>query len=391
MAEDTPADPRAARSGVAWSGLDGTRVLDLSRLLPGPFATMLLADLGADVVKVEDPSGGDPLRAFGADRFAASNRNKRSIALDLRTADGRDTFLRLAARADAVVESFRPGVLDRIGIGYQRLRAANPRIVLCSLTGYGQDGPYSGRPGHDLNFLGLSGFFALPPGVHGAATRPGVRAADLIGAMYAALSLAAAVTGARRTGTGQHLDISLHDAATAWAGGPALAAPGDASGTGAPGGGALVMGDNDVFTTADGRRLSFATFEDKFWIAFRTALGPAFPALDTAAFDRRADRTARRREVHEILTGTFAARDLAWWDRVLTGLDLPWAPVVSTPDELLGDPHVAARGLVHAAGGRPQIRFPTRFGAGLATFRRPAPALGEHTAEILAELHPRES
>ncbi|MFC6879538.1 MULTISPECIES: CaiB/BaiF CoA transferase family protein [Actinomadura] len=381
---DVPGPP----GEVAWSCLNGARVLDLSRLLPGPFATMLLADLGADVVKVEDAaSGGDPLRAFGRRRFAVNNRNKRSVALDLRSAEGRAAFLRLAGRADAVVESFRPGVLDEMGLGYERLRAANPGIVLCSLSGFGQDGPYAGRPGHDLNFLGLSGFFAVPSRPDAEVTRPGVRVGDLIGSMYAALSLAVAMMSAGRNGTGQHLDLSLHDAATAWAGPAALSLAGLAAPSDSP----LVMGDNSVFATSDGRLLSLATFEDKFWRAFRERLAGTFPDLDTAAFDGRAERTRRKREVERILTRTFAARDLAWWSRVLDEAGVPWAPVLTGPDDLLNDPHIAARELIADTADGPAVRFPTRFGLGLDTFRRPAPELGEHTAELLGEAAPARS
>ncbi|HVI97141.1 MAG TPA: CoA transferase, partial [Anaeromyxobacter sp.] len=142
--------------------LDGVRILDLTRLLPGPFATLVLADLGADVVKVEDPAGGDylrstpPLAGAQSGAFHALNRNKRSLALDLRRPEGAAAFRRLVRRADAVVESYRPGVLDRLGLGYAALRAENPRVVLCSITGYGQDGPYAARAGHDLDYCAIS-------------------------------------------------------------------------------------------------------------------------------------------------------------------------------------------------------------------------------------------
>ncbi|MEV5201576.1 CoA transferase [Streptomyces sp. NPDC053720] len=163
----TPAHPAAP----AWSSLTGKRILDLSRLLPGPYATSMLADLGADVVKVESPHTGDPLR-IAPDLFDALNRNKRSITLDLRDEDGRNTFLDLVRTADAVVESFRPGVLDGMGLGFAALHEANPRLVLCSLSGYGQSGPYAQKPGHELNFLGLSGFFTVPGRLDGEITRP---------------------------------------------------------------------------------------------------------------------------------------------------------------------------------------------------------------------------
>ncbi|MFI6942470.1 CaiB/BaiF CoA transferase family protein [Streptomyces sp. NPDC050418] len=362
-----------------WSALGGKRILDLSRLLPGPYATSMLADLGADVIKVEDPAGGDPLR-FAPPLFDALNRNKRSLALDLRTEEGRETFLRLARTADAVVESFRPGVLADLGLGFDALHAVNPRLVLCSLTGYGQTGPYAAKPGHELNFLGLSGFFAVPGRLDGSPTRPGVRVGDMAGAMHAALALTVALTG---DGPGQHIDVSLSESITAWCSLFALPLLGIED----PLAAGLVQGDNDVFTTSDGRLLSLATFEDKFWHRLRTELAPEFPELDTAAYDRRADRTAAREEVHTLLRTVFAARDHDWWEKRLTAIDAPWAPVHTRPADLLADAHTTARNLFDTQERTtPQARFPVTFGAGLDTFRSPAPALGEHTREVVGEL-----
>ncbi|MEU6016368.1 CoA transferase [Streptomyces sp. NPDC047515] len=374
----TPPSPAAA---PRWSALTGKRILDLSRLLPGPYATSLLADLGADVIKVEDPVGGDPVR-YAPPLFDTLNRNKRSIALDLRTEDGRNTFLRLARTADAVVESFRPGVLDRLGLGFDTLHEINPRLVLCSLTGYGQTGPYATKPGHELNFLGLSGFFAVPGRLDGTITRPGVRIGDMAGAMHAALALTAALAG---DGEGQHIDVSLSESITAWCSLfalPLLAVEDPLSA-------GLVQGDNDVFTTADGRLLSLATFEDKFWRRLRTELAPEFPELDTGDYDIRADRTAAKEQVHAVLRKVFASRDYDWWHQRLTEIDAPWAPVFTRPAELLNDPHATARDLFaepHAGSTTPQTRFPVTFSAGLDTFRRPAPGLGEDTQDLLTEV-----
>ncbi|MFE2102375.1 CaiB/BaiF CoA transferase family protein [Streptomyces sp. NPDC059468] len=369
----------------AWPGLSGLRVLDLSRLLPGGFATLMMADLGADVVKVEDPQLGDYGRLVDPDAFAALNRNKRSVVLDLRTEDGRADLLRLVRDSDVVVESYRPGVLDGMGLGYDRLREANPRIVLCSVTGFGQTGPYARRPGHDLNFLALSGFFAVPHRTAGRTDRVGVRVADMAGAMYAAYATVVAAFAARTTGEGQHLDVSLHEAAAAWSGPFALPLLERAEPVDSP----LVTGDNDVFTVADGRRITLATFEDKFWLVFRHALAPEFPELDDDSWDRRSARTKAKHQVAELLAGVFAQRDFAWWTSVLSGLDIPWAPVYESAGELLADPHTAERELVGTLPGsatdrpRRQVRFPVRFGAGLDSLRGAAPAHGEHTAEVL--------
>ncbi|MER7567857.1 CaiB/BaiF CoA-transferase family protein [Streptomyces sp. NPDC048523] len=378
-----PVEPTAG-----WPGLRGVRVLDLSRLLPGGFATLTMADLGADVIKIESPNGGDYGRTVDPDVFAALNRNKRSVILDLREPAGRETLLRLVERSDAVVESHRPGVLEGMGLGYRQLRAANRGIVLCSITGYGQTGPYAERPGHDLNFLALSGFFAVPHRADAIVDRVGVRVADMAGAMYAALAVTVAVSSARLTGEGQHLDVSLHEAAAAWSG--ALAPPSAQSRP--PADSPLLTGDNDVFRLADGRRIAFATFEDKFWLTFRHSLAVEFPVLDDARYDRRADRTRAKREVRALLAEVFAQRDLAWWSAALSELDLPWAPLYESTAEFLGDEHVAARDLVGtlpgSAGEHPrlQVRFPVVFGSGLDSLRGAAPGHGEQTAEVLSEV-----
>ncbi|MCX4657956.1 CaiB/BaiF CoA transferase family protein [Streptomyces uncialis] len=377
------------REDTSWLPLRQLRILDLTRLLPGGFAGSLLADLGADVVKVEPPVG-DPLRQVMPETFAAIHRNKRSIMLDLAEPEGKRAFLALVPRFDVVIESHRPGVLDRLGLGFAALRRANPRVVLCSLSGFGQTGPYSRRPGHDVNFLALSGFFAVPQRPTGSVDRPGVRVADLAGAMYAALSITVAAQHAATTGTGQHVDVSLHEAAAAWAGPLALPALNGAA-VNSP----LVTGDNDAFTTRDGRRLSLALFEDKFWRAFRERLAGEFPALATDAYDRRRDRTRHKEAVSALLAAVFADRDLKWWIEVLGELDVPWAPVHETAAAVVDDEHVQARELITEVPGGPedqrwhQVRFPVVFGAGLDSFRTPAPDLGEHTAEVLESNGPR--
>ena len=202
--------------------LQGIRVLDLSRLLPGPFLTMVLADLGADVVKIEDPALGDYLRTMPplhgelSGRYLAVNRGKRSAVLDLKAPAGRAALLRMAAQADVVVESFRPGVLDKLGVGYAQLAAANARIVLCSISGFGQTGPYVDRAGHDLGYLALAGVLAMGGPAGGAPMMPGVQIADLAGgALWSATAILAALVGRHRTGRGAHLDISMTEGALA--------------------------------------------------------------------------------------------------------------------------------------------------------------------------------
>jgi len=261
--------------------LEGIRVLDLSRLLPGPFLTMVLADLGADVVKVEDPKVGDYLRIFPpakggiSGRYLAINRGKRSLALDLKDPAGKAAFLRLVAGADVVVESFRPGVLDKLGLGYDVLAGHNPRIVVCSISGYGATGPYVHRAGHDLNYIGLAGVLAMGserPG--GPPAMPGVQIADLAGgALWSATGILAALVGRERTGRGAHLDISMTEGSLALLAaelGNLDCGARPTRGTETLNGGLAAYG---VYRTADERFVSVGALEPKFWMAFCTAIG----------------------------------------------------------------------------------------------------------------------
>src|SRR6266545_2441290 len=246
--------------------LDGICVLDLSRLLPGPFLTMVLSDMGADVVKVEDPRLGDymrqipPARAGMSGRFLAVNRGKRSLALDLKTEAGVDAFLRMVERADVVVESFRPGVMARLGVGWDALERRNPRLVLCSISGYGQDGPYVERAGHDLNYIGLAGVLAMGGTRGGAPAMPGVQIADLV--------------GRARTGRGAWLDISMTEGALALLaaelGNIEAGAETPTRGRASLNGGMACYG---VYETRDGKYVSVGALEPKFWLAFNRAIG----------------------------------------------------------------------------------------------------------------------
>ena len=202
--------------------LQGIRVLDLSRLLPGPFLTMILADMGADVIKVEDPNLGDYMRAFPpakggvGGRYLAVNRGKRSMVLDLKQAAGRGALLAMVEKADVVVESFRPGVMAKLGLAYEVLAARNPKIIMCSISGYGQTGPYTHRAGHDLDYIALAGVLAMTGPARGGPQMPGVQIADLAGgALWSATAILGALVGRHRTGKGAHLDISMTEGALA--------------------------------------------------------------------------------------------------------------------------------------------------------------------------------
>jgi alpha-methylacyl-CoA racemase len=382
---------------MAWSdcytratmpALDDVRVLDLTRLLPGPFCTVLLADFGADVIKVEDTAGGDYMRwmpplvdAYSA-MFHPLNRNKRSIAIDLKNPLGREAFLRLAATADVVVESFRPGVMERLGIGFADLREANPRLVLCSISGYGQDGPFRDRAGHDLNYAAVAGVLLLGGNAEGPPAMPGLQVGDLGGgALDAALAIMIALHHAARTGKGQHCDVSMVDGLISWAGVHAsqLFATGEAPG---PGDGMLTgrYPCYRIYACADGY-LSVGALEPKFWRAFVDVIGVPELAGSGLVDGEEGQRTVAAVEA------VLRTRTRAQWEAALAGHDVCVEPVLDV-GETFEHPQVRSRGMrVDAGDGRPtaQTGFPIRLMDSPAGYRRAAPGYGEHTEEVLTE------
>jgi crotonobetainyl-CoA:carnitine CoA-transferase CaiB-like acyl-CoA transferase len=368
--------------------LAGVRILDLTRLLPGPFATLVLADLGADVVKVEPLSGGDwlrhlpPLRGEQSVAFDGLNRNKRSIAMDLSRPEGAAAFRRIARGADAVIESFRPGVLDRLGIGFEALRRENPGVVVCSISGYGQDGPYALRAGHDLDYLAVSGVLAAngPPQAPG---QPGVQVADLGGGAWPAVAgILAALVGRTRTRAGAHVDVSMTEGALAM-----LALPlGIAWGRGSPiargrellDGGAACYG---VYRTKDGRHVALGALEPKFFSTFCAAVGR--PEL--AVRQQEDPQDALRAE----LAAIFAAGTRDEWAAFAQANDVCLEPVLEG-DEPRDHPQLRARGAFVEVPARdggppvPAVASPVRIRGEPAPLR-PAPRLGEHADEVLEE------
>jgi crotonobetainyl-CoA:carnitine CoA-transferase CaiB-like acyl-CoA transferase len=366
---------------VSSPPLEGVRVLDLSRLLPGPFCTLILSDLGASVDKLEDPHVGDYLRVFPplknglSGRFNALNRDKRSLCLDLKRPEGRQALLRLAARYDVVVESFRPGVLDRLGVGWSELHAANPRLVLCSISGYGQNGPLRDRAGHDLNYVALAGVLGQAGPADGPPPVPPVQLADLAGgALWGAVGILSALYAAR-TGEGRHVDVSMCEGSLAFLI-PELGAW-DASGTPPRRGAELLSGGAAcyaVYRTRDGRFLSVGALEPKFWTAFNQAIGR--PA-DLAELVGPPEVQARARAEIQAVIET---RTRDEWEAAFAGGDVCVEPVLAV-DELEQHPQHAARGLFFSLGNLKQVRTPF----GRADGHRVPPGLGEHTDAILAE------
>jgi len=367
--------------------LVGIRVLDLSRLLPGPFLTMVLADLGADVVKIEDPRLGDymrqipPAKGGMSGRFLAVNRGKRSIVLDLKAPAGRDALLRMAGSADVVVESFRPGVMDKLGVGYAALAAANPRIVMCSISGFGQTGPYVARAGHDLGYIALAGVLAMGGSAGGAPMMPGVQIADLAGgSLWGATAILAALVGRHRTGKGAHLDISMTEGALALLG-PELGnldcGVHPTRGVERLNGGVACYG---VYRTKDDRYLAVGALEPKFWIALNQGIGRPPDVAELLA--PPADQDRARAEIAAI----FATKTAAEWDAILANHDC-CVEIVTELDELPDHPLHRAREVFFTMDGGPgvgpvqQVRTPL----GTPKSPRPPPRQGEHTRDVLTE------
>jgi crotonobetainyl-CoA:carnitine CoA-transferase CaiB-like acyl-CoA transferase len=368
-----------AHTKPEWSCLSGVKIVDASQLLPGPHATSLLRQLGADVVKVEPPGTGDPTRLLSPQLFAQLNRGKRSVALDLKTPAGKAAFIDLIRDADAVVEGFRPGVMARLGLDYAKLAEVNPRLVMCSISGFGQTGPYAAAAGHDLNYLALGGYWSVPVQVDDKVSRPRIRLADYAASSHAALALTAAIFSARASGQGQHLDVSIHDCVMAWTAPAAWAAreyverPLESPG---------VMPENDLFETQDGRHLALGILENKFWLNLCEAIGGDFPALLDERFANRPGRQQHKREVNTLLARIFTTRPLAQWMATLQRFDLPVSPVLDAR-ELFDDPHVQARGMVRKLAVDQTIacRFPVQFSLGLPDEDDAVPLLGEHGDE----------
>ena len=364
--------------------LEGVRIVDITRLLPGNYCTLLLADLGAEVVKVEEPGRGDAIRLAppfvdgqGAAHLAF-NRGKRSVAIDLKSRDGAEVLKRHVERADAVVESFRPGVMDRLGVGWEALSGRNPKLVYCSLTGYGQDGPYRDRAGHDISYIGAAGILDATGSRDGGPVLPAVQVADLGGGMAAALGIVVALWRAASEGRGRFVDVSMLDVSASWAG--MLWSWYLATGEVPRRGGTPLTGRLACYRPyrcADGRFLTVGALEPRFWRVLCEALG-AEDLIEAHLDPDRQDEVAGR------LEEAFGSRPRDEWIERLAGLEACVGPV-SDVAEAMADPQVRAREMVveiegRAIGPGPAIRLPE----GRAAVRA-APRLGEHTDEVLAE------
>ena len=369
--------------------LDGLVVLDLTSFLSGPYCTMLLGDMGADVIKVERPDGGDDARRmppFVEGRsapFGVWNRNKRSIALDLKAPADLDVVRRIAQRADVLVENFRPGVLERLGLGWEAMAAINPRLVYASISGFGQTGPWAGHGGLDMMAQGMSGLMAGNGPAESEPYRLPIAITDVTAGMYAAIAVLGAVQARHRTGEGQRIDQSLFEAGVSL--GVYEAAHVFAHGTRPQRMGQLHRGSAPyrVFRTRDGW-ITLGASKEKFWRALCGIIG--WPELaEDPRFSVNAGRVANNAELIPLIQARLETEDSAHWLAALGAAGIPCEPVLSY-DEALAHPQAQARGVVVELDGKPAMAPPVRLDGTPASVRRAAPDLGEHGVEIRAWL-----
>ena len=402
-------DPSAERAGpAAASGqganrarcLAGVRVLDLTNVLAGPFCAYQLALLGAEVIKVEEPRRGDLARQLGADpqlnaefmgaSFVAQNAGKQSLALDLKSEAGRQAMLRLADTADVLIENFRPGVMQRLGLGQELLRARNPRLIVCAISGFGQDGPLSKAPAYDQIVQGLSGVMSITGDEHSAPLRVGYPVCDTLGGLTAAFAISSALAGRASSGRGEFIDVSMLDATLVTMGwvvsnfliaGREPQAMGNENFTAAPSG---------TFATGEGL-LNIAANRQEQFVALARLIGRPELAQDPRFAEREA-RKRHRAELKVLIEQALAAKPAREWEALLAGQGVPAGRVLSVP-EALDHPQVRQRELLAhfdgAAGierGFDVVRAGFRMDSGRPDVATPPPRLGEHSEQILASL-----
>jgi crotonobetainyl-CoA:carnitine CoA-transferase CaiB-like acyl-CoA transferase len=375
---------------------EGVRVLDLSRMLAGPYGTMLLADQGAEVIKIEDPDGGDPMRIMGppflADGesayFLAINRNKKSLALDLHRERGREVFYELVRQADVVWENFRPGIMERLGLAYSKLWSLNQRIIVCSISAYGQEGPYRDWPAFDLAVQAMGGAMSVTGEPGGRPVRMGLPMADLAGGMFGAYAVAGALFRRERTGEGGQIDLSLLDCQVSlltyiaqyfWTNGRV---------PGPMGSGHASVVPYQALQTRDGH-LIVAIFAEKFWGAFCRAVDHPEWERDLR-FAKNRDRVVHRDVLMPLVEAAFRTRTTKDWLERLQALNVPATPILSV-DRVLRDPQVTQRSMVvemsHPLHGKTRtLGTPVKLDGAMGLDVTPPPRLGEHTDQILSQM-----
>jgi CoA:oxalate CoA-transferase len=370
--------------------LAGLLVADFSRVLAGPFAAMMLADLGARVVKVERPGAGDDSRGYGPFMdgrslyFARVNRGKESIALDLKDPADLDVARRLIARADVLIENYRPGVMDRLGLGWPEVQALNPRLVYCSVSGFGHTGPWRERPAYDAVVQGLSGIMAVTGDTTGPPVKPGVPIADLSAGLYAFGGITSALLGRERTGVGTHVDIAMYDATVSLLEGAALSWLATGREPGRIGNAHFAIAPFDTFSCAD-RDITVCAANDVLFGVLVTALGVPRLATDER-FASNALRHDHREELKSEMEAVLRDETAAHWLGVLDAAGVPCGPI-SDIAEAVGSEQARVRNMVVDAGGLPVPGNPVKTSAWPDAVTRPAaPDLDEHGAAVRAEL-----
>ncbi len=369
--------------------LEGIRILDLSRLLPGPLATQMLADMGAEVIKIEDINSPDYIRFFPpfvgdeSALFLSLNRNKKSVALNLKSQEGKEIFFALVKSADVVIEQYRPGILDKIGIGYEQAKKVNPKIIYVSVTGYGQTGPYAQKAGHDLNYIALSGVLANI-GTKEKPVIPGVQIADVSGSYAAVNGCLAALLQREKTGEGQHVDISMTDAvmpfatlihATAWADGRNIER-GNFQLSGE-------LANYNVYETADGKFIALGALEPKFWMTFCDAVNrPEWKDKIIAPEDEIT-------KVKEEVSALFKSKTRKEWEEFSEKHDVCLSPVLENSELAQNENLVHRKMVVETETGNKKLKTigaAIKFSGSENQSSQPAPKMGKDTDAILQKI-----
>lgn len=359
--------------------LEGISVIDLTNLLPGPFCTMMMGDLGAKVIKIERPPLGDPMRQMSPGMFEAVNRNKKSVALDLKQDQARSNLAKLITEADVFIEGFRPGVIAKLGFSYETVRSLNKNIIYCSLSGYGQNSPYQDRPSHDINYLAVSGVLSISGDPYGPpAPWSGIQVADLCASMYAMVAIQAALSSREKTGEGSYIDVSITDCLLSWLG-PRI---GEYYERGIPSKGNFVgRGAYGAYETKDGKYIAIACVENNFWQNL-------CKLLDLHELERNEQystwihRMEKAQEINPLLQKKFLEKDGEEWLELCEAAEVPYS-LVNSIEELVKDPHIKMSGLIHEQNGTPSVSFPVKFDWLEIKSAGRCPKCGEHNIEIL--------
>ena len=376
--------------------LEGIRVLDLTRALAGPFCTLMLGDNGADVIKVEMPGSGDDTRKWGppfigeeSAYFLSINRNKRSLTLNLRDPQAKEIFLKLAKNSDVIVENFTPGVMERFGLDYEAVKATNPNVIYCSISGFGQDGPYRSRPAYDQIMQGIGGLMSVTGEPDGEPQKIGVAVTDIGAGMWAAFAIMAALHHRGQSGAGQYIDVSMMDAQIAWL--TYQAGYFFANGTPPKRMGAAhpTLVPYQAFMCQDGKYINVAVGSDRIWDRFCQGINRE-DLKDHPDYANNGDRVRNRGAMVSMLQEYFLTRPVADWVKDLQAVNVPCGPINDLAD-VFADAQVLARNMYQemphpTLGSIKQTGLPIKFSATPGGLDRHPPLLGEHNQEVLTSL-----